>query len=235
MKTLYLLRHAKSSWKDPTLADHDRPLAPRGRRAARVMADHIVTIRPRPRLVLCSTARRARETCDLIVGGLVASVAVELDDELYGASDGELRVRLHQLPADADAVLVIGHNPALSELATQLAGDGDPTALSRLRDKFPTAALAPRSPPGRPGSICSPAARTWKGWLYRANSARDAATRTSRYAGSTLKRRGTPSSTPLPSSPRPVGDGPSNPSTVVRRLSNSDQTGDDLGSRTHLQ
>jgi phosphohistidine phosphatase len=148
VKTLYLLRHAKSSWDDPGLTDHDRPLAPRGRKAARRIASHLSRTQRRPRLVLCSSATRARQTWDAIAGVLGATAEVVVEDALYGADAVELLARLHEVPEAVEAVLVVGHNPALQDLASWLAGGGDPGSLGRLRDKFPTGAMATLSTEG---------------------------------------------------------------------------------------
>ena len=144
MKALYLLRHAKSSWADSRLADHDRPLAPRGKKATRALARHLADSGIRPALVLCSTAARARETLDGVVGSLGEDVDVWHEDDLYGASAGELLERLRRLPAAVPSVMVVGHNPGLEDLAVELIGDGhgDEHVLARLHAKFPTGALA---------------------------------------------------------------------------------------------
>src|SRR5207248_2056438 len=97
VKALYLLRHAKSSWADSEVADHDRPLAPRGKKATRALARHFKEAQVRPALVLCSTAARARETLDGVVGSL-DDVDVWYESDLYGASAAELLDRLHRLP-----------------------------------------------------------------------------------------------------------------------------------------
>ena len=114
MKRLYLLRHAKSSWKDPGLPDHDRPLAGRGRRAAAAIGRHLRAQGIEPELVLCSTARRARETLERIEPALPT--------------------------ADIDSVMVIGHNPGLQRLALDVARPA--AAVRELEAKYPTAALA---------------------------------------------------------------------------------------------
>ncbi len=142
MRILYLLRHAKSSWADPDLPDHDRPLTPRGERAARRIAVHIRRERIRPGLVLCSTAARARRTLEIIASALGDAVAVRVEDGLYGVEAEDLLTRLREVPDAVDAVLVVGHNPGLQELAVELAGEGDTGALRRLNEKFPTGALA---------------------------------------------------------------------------------------------
>jgi phosphohistidine phosphatase len=139
MKRLYLLRHAKSSWKDSTLPDHDRPLAGRGRRAAKAIARHLRERGIEPDLVLCSTARRARETLERIEPALATSV-VRVEDDLYATSAGALLERLRSVPDAVGSVMVIGHNPGLQELALDLARPS-PT-VRELATKFPTAALA---------------------------------------------------------------------------------------------
>jgi phosphohistidine phosphatase len=138
-RRLYLLRHAKSSWKHADLADHDRPLAGRGRRAAEAIAGHIREETVAPELVLCSTARRAQETCERI-GPALGAAPVRYESELYGASASALLERVRSLPDDVASVMLIGHNPAIEELALALA-----RASPRRRDlevKFPTGALA---------------------------------------------------------------------------------------------
>ena len=139
MKRLYLLRHAKSSWKDARLADHDRPLAGRGRRASKAIARQLHDRGIEPELVLCSTARRARETLDRIAPALgTPDVAIEPD--LYIADAHALLERLRSVPDAIESVMLIGHNPAMHELAIDLARPS-PTA-SELADGYPTAALA---------------------------------------------------------------------------------------------
>ena len=139
-KTLYLLRHAKSSWEDPTLADRDRPLAPRGRRASKAIAEYLRKQRSAPRLVLCSSSERTRETLKRISPGLRDAVEVRIEERLYTASASGLLERLHEVDVRVDSVMLIGHYPALQELALSLAGGG--VELGRLTKKFPTAALA---------------------------------------------------------------------------------------------
>jgi phosphohistidine phosphatase len=139
-KTLYLLRHAKSSWKDLTLADHDRPLAPRGRRASKSIAEYLRSQRAAPRLVLCSSSQRTCETLERISAGLEGEVKVRIEERLYTASASGLLECLHEVDAGVDSVMLIGHYPALQELALSLAGTGGD--LGRLAEKFPTAGLA---------------------------------------------------------------------------------------------
>ncbi|MFL5822675.1 MAG: SixA phosphatase family protein [Solirubrobacteraceae bacterium] len=132
-KCLLLLRHAKSSWDDPTLSDHDRPLAPRGRRAAKRISAHLADQDLSISLVLCSSAQRARETVDLVA----PSGEIRLESGLYGASAHQLLERLRRLPEDAETVMLVGHNPAMQELAIELAPGSELSSR-----KFPTGALA---------------------------------------------------------------------------------------------
>ena len=131
-----LLRHAKSSWDNPGLADHDRPLTSRGRRAATRIGRHLREAGVEPELILCSTARRARDTLALL--DLAGAVSVE--PGLYGASSDLLLERLRETSDDVHSLLLVGHNPGIEGLAGVLAAEGP------LRDElaagFPTAALA---------------------------------------------------------------------------------------------
>jgi phosphohistidine phosphatase len=147
MKRVYLLRHAKSSWKDRSIPDRDRPLAGRGRRAAKAMARHLEAEGVRPDLVLCSPARRTRETLERVESALGGDVEAKVDDALYGASESELLAHLKELPEGVGSVMLIGHNPGLEELALALASDG--AGLARMREKYPTAALATIDLPAR--------------------------------------------------------------------------------------
>ena len=138
-RRLHLLRHAKSSWKEPDLADHDRPLAGRGRRAADAIGRHLAASQVAPELVLCSTARRARETWERIEPSLTGA-PVRYEPELYGASAATLRERVRGVPDDVGSVLLVGHNPAIELLAADLACPSP--LLDDLEAKFPTGALA---------------------------------------------------------------------------------------------
>ncbi len=147
---LYLLRHAKSSWDDEGLADHDRPLAPRGRRDAARVAQYVKDEGIQPALVLCSSAARARETLEPVKAALGGTLDVRVEDGLYGASAAELLARLRAVAPEVASVLVVGHNPGMEDLAAGLAGDGDADAMARLRTKFPTGALATIGTPATP-------------------------------------------------------------------------------------
>jgi phosphohistidine phosphatase len=117
MRTLYLLRHAKSSWAEPALPDWNRPLAPGGRRDAKRIAKHLVQLKIQPELVFCSSAERTRETLELVRTALGPTSTVTLDDELYGASAEQLLERIRLVPEETGSVLMIGHNPGLQDLA----------------------------------------------------------------------------------------------------------------------
>jgi phosphohistidine phosphatase len=140
LKHLYLLRHAKSSWDDPSLADRDRPLAPRGHKATGLLKAHLRRNQIAPALVLCSPARRVVETFQDIESALGEDVSVQAERDLYGASAGELLERLHLVPVAVPSVMLIGHNPGIQELATSLARGSN--RAERLERKYPTAALA---------------------------------------------------------------------------------------------
>jgi phosphohistidine phosphatase len=133
MKRLWLLRHLKSSWDEPGLADHDRPLAPRGRKAGKLVRQWATENDVRPDLVLCSTAARTRATLDLVSPALGAPV-IEFESALYHAWEKDLLERLRRVTADTESVLMIGHNPGFHELTALLAPPGP--------DAFPTGALA---------------------------------------------------------------------------------------------
>ena len=133
MKRLWILRHAKSSWDDPGLSDHERRLAPRGKKAGRRIARWVEANDVRPDLVLCSSAARARATLDLVRPGL-GHPEERVDRQLYHASVEDL---LELVAAADDAlagILLIGHNPTLHGLAARLAPPGP--------DAFATGALA---------------------------------------------------------------------------------------------
>jgi phosphohistidine phosphatase len=149
-RQLYVLRHAKSSWEEPGQDDHDRPLAPRGRRALTALRRHVREGGIRPELVLCSPARRTRETLE----GVDPGGEVLIEEGLYTASGAQVLERLRQVPDEVRSVMVVGHNPAMQALVLRLAGtdshrasDALDTAggypnLGAVQRKFPTGALA---------------------------------------------------------------------------------------------
>ena len=151
-RKLVLLRHAKSAW--PDVPDHERPLARRGQRDAPVMGRWLRAAGHVPDQVQCSTARRARETWQLAQAELDAAPLVSFDDSVYWGSAVQLLDLIRRAPAAARTLLVVGHDPAIAELALRLTAatspahlgalsDAAPAAmLDRMRAKFPTAAIA---------------------------------------------------------------------------------------------
>ena len=142
MKTLYLLRHAKSSWDEPHLRDHQRPLAPRGRRAAPAIASFMRQEELVPDLVVCSTSKRTRQTWALVEPLLPDHVRVEFSEEIYHGGAHDLLALVHEAGPGIEKLMLIGHNPGMAVLAHSLIGSGTPDALANLEHKFPTAALA---------------------------------------------------------------------------------------------
>lgn len=142
MKRILLLRHAKSSHAEAGVRDFDRPLNDRGLAAAAAMGRSMAGAGRIPDDILCSAARRARETLDALWQDWPQRPRADWDEALYGAAAQGLRQRLTILPEAVESVLVIGHNPAIEELARDLAGGGDPDAYATMRAKYPTAALA---------------------------------------------------------------------------------------------
>jgi phosphohistidine phosphatase len=145
MNMLHLLRHAKSSAKED-VEDHERPLSQRGRKAARRIGRNLSAKLGAIDLVLCSSARRTRETLDLVLDefspGRRTLPRTLIEDELYLASREKLAGRLGRLDARDVNVLLIGHNPGLHELAVALADENSPAFRALSSGKFPTAAYA---------------------------------------------------------------------------------------------
>lgn len=133
MRTLYLLRHAKSSWKDPSQADFERPLANRGRKACEIVARLIQDRGLEFDLVLCSTAIRARETIDLVSKYAKLKSELRFDERIYEATVSELLEIVSQLENDRKEVLLVGHNPGFEDLLHLFSGTDH---------RFPTAAMA---------------------------------------------------------------------------------------------
>jgi phosphohistidine phosphatase len=142
MKRLFLLRHVKSSWDDPSLPDFDRPLSKRGRRAGTAMGRHMADEGLLPSVVLCSTARRARDTWRQVSAEWNEPPKPQFDDRLYMADSGTMRDLLAELPDDANPAMVIGHNPGMAALALELAAATRSATVARMRAKYPTGGLA---------------------------------------------------------------------------------------------
>ena len=141
MLTLSLLRHAKSSWKDPTIPDHDRPLNARGKTEAPLMGKAVAKHGLAPDLVLCSTARRTRDTLELVLPELKKEPKIVYEDGLYHGTPQEMLDLLRQVPPSASQVLLVGHNPELQSFALDLIGSGAKHLKDRLETKYPTAGL----------------------------------------------------------------------------------------------
>lgn len=143
MLTLSLLRHGKSSWDDPDLDDRERPLAERGREAARIMRDTIAARCLPPDLVLCSSALRARETLEIAISESdPAAPQVVIEEALYLAPATVLLGLVRKTARTARHLLIVGHNPGLHALALDLTGHGLRRDIASMAVKFPTCALA---------------------------------------------------------------------------------------------
>ncbi len=144
-RRLMLLRHAKSAWPDG-VADHERPLASRGRKDAPGAGRWLRASGHVPGLVLCSTARRARETWELVQQALGASPPVSYEPRVYHATSTELLALARQTPLEIESVLIVGHDPAMQLLTLDLAREhpaaAEAPALARVAAKYPTAAIA---------------------------------------------------------------------------------------------
>ncbi len=142
MLTLSLLRHAKSSWSNPTLPDRERPLATRGVTDAPLMGKAMSERGIDPELVLCSSARRTRDTLELVLPELRVEPKVAYVDALYHASPEQMLEMLHAIQPGANRVMMVGHNPEIQAFALDLVGAGPEHFRDRLKIKYPTAGLA---------------------------------------------------------------------------------------------
>jgi phosphohistidine phosphatase len=144
-RRLFLLRHAKSSWKDLSLPDHDRPLNKRGRKAAAAIRRLIRSEGISPDLICVSSALRTMQTLEALAPW-DEQPEVKVEESLYLATAPQILERLRKIPNSTRSVLAIGHNPGLQELALLLLGGDDHLAEDalpqRLADAFPTGALA---------------------------------------------------------------------------------------------
>ncbi|CAN5363379.1 histidine phosphatase family protein [soil metagenome] len=143
MLRLMLLRHAKSSWTDPASDDRDRPLSGRGHKAAAVMGAFMRREKLIPELVLCSPARRARDTWKLASGELRAAPRTIVEDGLYDfGNGGRVLDAIRDKAEGAKSLLIVGHNPSIERLALRLVGKGTATLKDQLERKYPTGALS---------------------------------------------------------------------------------------------
>jgi phosphohistidine phosphatase len=159
LRQLLLLRHAKSSWDDPGLSDHSRPLNARGRAAAGAMRQAMLGLALSPDVVLVSSARRTLQTLEALEPWEETPL-IEPMDALYLATAPELLKVLNGVAETARGVLLIGHNPGLHDLAVLLMGSArDPADARRLAEGYPTGALAEFSVPGPWGTLGAGGAR----------------------------------------------------------------------------
>jgi len=138
MRTLYLLRHAKSSWNDASLPDFDRPLKDRGQKAAALIGKHLGAEKPGDLLVICSPAVRARETAKIVLKSSGLRVKQRSDERIYEASLRDLLQVVSEISDDKQVAMMVGHNPGFEELLAFLTGEGRrmPTcALARIKLK----------------------------------------------------------------------------------------------------
>jgi phosphohistidine phosphatase len=140
-RRLFLLRHAKSAWPDD-VADHDRPLAARGRKAAPLIGAYMAREQLFPDLVLVSTALRAQETWKLVAQALPPSMTKRDVPQLYAAPAGRIADLVRAIEPSSATVMLIGHNPGIQDFANDFVGNGDPDACAGLKEKFATAGLA---------------------------------------------------------------------------------------------
>lgn len=144
-RTLYLLRHAKSSWDQPGQPDHERPLADRGRQAVELLRRHLAEQGIDPELILCSSARRTRDTLTGVLPARASEALIE--PELFMVGADQLLRRLRLVDPAVASVMVVGHNPTLQMLTLNLAGaeaehrPADAEGLAEIRGKLPTGAL----------------------------------------------------------------------------------------------
>lgn len=130
MKTLLLLRHAKSSWKEPGLRDFERPLNGRGREAAPLMGRFMAGKKLRPDLIVCSPAERARQTASLLTQAAGLDSPLRYDERIYEATADQLLEVVSQVDESCELAMLVGHNPGMEELIHALTGEsaGMPTA-----------------------------------------------------------------------------------------------------------
>lgn len=141
MRTLYLLRHAKSSWSDSSLDDFDRPLNARGKATRDILADWFRTHEIRPDLVICSPAKRTRQTLKPIRKIWEPRPEIVYEPKVYEASVSALKGVLRTAAPKAHSILLVGHNPGLQMLALDLIDGSTDEANRALQGKFPTGAI----------------------------------------------------------------------------------------------
>jgi phosphohistidine phosphatase len=141
-KRLILLRHAKSAWDNPSIADFERPLSNRGRKASPLVGAYLARRSFVPGLVLSSSAKRASETLDLASAGWQTKPTIRKLKSLYLAMPREMLRRVQAVGREPDCVMLVGHNPGIADLANWLCGHGKAEQRAGLARKFPTGAVA---------------------------------------------------------------------------------------------
>lgn len=141
MRRLMMLRHAKSDWSEPGVSDHDRPLNRRGQETAPKVGAYMARHGLIPDLVLCSTALRARETWEELATEFKDHPLTVYEERLYNARTETILDLVRATKSRAQSLLLVGHNPGLQDLASQLIASGDLAHRERLREKLPTAGL----------------------------------------------------------------------------------------------
>ena len=122
MKVLHLIRHAKSSWSDPSLDDHDRPLKQRGIEACQIIGQKLMQEGCRFEHIYCSSALRAQQTIKYILGCISDKEGEwKTDSDLYTFSPSQLWRWIHSIPDTEESVLIVGHNPAFTEFINDVA------------------------------------------------------------------------------------------------------------------
>jgi len=158
MKRLAVLRHAKSSWADAGMADFDRPLNDRGRAAARSVGRALARRKLHFDMVLASPAERVRQTLAGLEEEYRFESAVRFEPRIYDASANTLIELVRALPDACGSALLVGHNPGLQELLLDLSERDERGLRERVREQYPTAALAVVELPERPWAELRPGA-----------------------------------------------------------------------------
>jgi phosphohistidine phosphatase len=158
MRRLLLLRHAKAVPADSDERDFDRALTRGGRRRAAQVGQYIAKAGLSPDLILCSSAKRTRETLAQVLRFLGNDLDVTLERRLYMATPATILSQVKAIPGATGSAMVIGHNPGMERLSAMLAGSGDERLIAAMHAKFPTSAMAVLEFPGRSWSGLKPGA-----------------------------------------------------------------------------
>lgn len=142
MKKVILVRHGKSSWAEPELEDHERPLNKRGRRAAPVVAQWLAHRKHLPDRVVCSSSRRTRQTVSRMSAAIPDLPEPVIEETLYHATPDAMLECLRRMPKDCDTVMLVGHQPGLSAFARKLTNGSVRPRCAQAFEHFPTAAAA---------------------------------------------------------------------------------------------